>query len=86
MGMAMSGGRARRYLVDAVDNEPLEAPVRRALVANAESIDVLREDHDVELEELRGVVASIKRTVVAGSMTVATSVMASALAVIYFNR
>lgn len=87
-------GRARRYLVDAVDGEQMDAPVRRGLVANAESIDALRNEtttainglrteNSEDISELRDIVSGLKRTFVGSSAAVCVAVVSSALGVIY---
>lgn len=84
----MTTGRARRYLVDALDGqaEMLDAPVRRGLVANAESVDVLRTEHELELGEMRALVERVRHAVVTGSAAVVVSVVGSALSVIFFRQ
>lgn len=79
MAMQAGTGRARRYLLDALDGEQntVDPPVRRGLFANAESVDALRSDHDIELNAMRELVESVRRAVVAGSTAVVLSLIGS---------
>lgn len=82
-----NGGRARRYLYDALNGDigGIDPPVRRGLFSNAESVDALRSEMDSDIEQLRAIVVSLRRAVVASSTAVIIAVMSSAVGVIYYR-